>query len=239
MEIEPTAIVAEGPGVLAGACLLGMISIKQAAELLSRHALGHRELFAVPEDGGERADGWHCPLIIPGASLHRRQEDAVVRLAGYLQLPQALRAQDLRETTKSDGVVAHFGGSAELRRQFELAHAGIRWVDLGGGEDVITRLLRSFARLYVGGLRFDSRPLAARGSRRAPLPTYPFENKPYRYAQSAGAPVKTAPPAPSPLPPSPPPPPARLAPGHGSALAAGERAALAAALRSELGLLKH
>ena len=54
------------------------------------------------------------------------------------------------------------------------------WLDLAPAATANERLLALFGRLYVQGLRFDARPLAAAGARRVPLPTYPFENRPYR-----------------------------------------------------------
>jgi acyl transferase domain-containing protein/acyl-CoA synthetase (AMP-forming)/AMP-acid ligase II len=179
-EIKPTAIIAEGTGVLVGACLLGVLNLKQAAEMLSRYALGHRELTAIPEFGGERQDGWNCPLMIPGAVLHPEQEDTVVQLERYLQSPRALAAVDKRDLVNNEFVVVHLGGARELRAQLDITDDH-NWIDLSCQDGAVERLLTVFGCMFVRGIGFNSRVLRSSGVRSVPLPTYPFENKEYRF----------------------------------------------------------
>jgi acyl transferase domain-containing protein/acyl-CoA synthetase (AMP-forming)/AMP-acid ligase II len=196
-EIEPAAVVAEGTGVLVGACLLGVLSIKQAAEMLSRYALGQREMAVTPEFDGERQESWNCPLVIPGAVLHSNQEGAAVQLEGYLQLPRELVVADMRDLGRNDFVIVHVGGSPQMRAQLDIP-AELNWIDLNRVGGAVERLLTVFGQLYVRGIRFNSRPLVACGVRRVPLPTYPFENKAYRFntpllapQPDASAPLRT------------------------------------------------
>jgi acyl transferase domain-containing protein len=44
----------------------------------------------------------------------------------------------------------------------------------------VTRLLTLMAQLYTVGVRFNSSELFPQGTRRVPLPTYPFEHQPYQ-----------------------------------------------------------
>ncbi len=182
-EIKPAAIVAEGTGVLAGACLLGMLSLKQAVAMLSRYALGRHEIVDGAFDSEARGDSWHCPLVLPGAVLRSNQDQAAVQLSAYLQQPRRLGAQDVQELARGDYGLVHLGGSRELREQLGIADAG-NWLGVsepGQARDGHERLLALFGRMYVRGIRFNARVLATAGARRVPLPTYPFENKPYRY----------------------------------------------------------
>lgn len=187
-EIKPAAIVAEGTGVLAGACLLGMLSLKQAVAMLSRYALGRHEIVDgafEPDmlDNGRRGDSWHCPLVLPGAVLRSNHDQAAVQLSAYLQQPRRLGAQDVQELARGDYGLVHLGGSRELREQLGIADAG-NWLGVsepGQARDGHERLLALFGRMYVRGIRYNARVLATAGARRVPLPTYPFENKPYRY----------------------------------------------------------
>jgi len=179
-EIEPAAVIAEGTGVLVGACLLGILSIKQAAEMLSRYALGYRDLTITPKRGGEQQDNWNCPMVIPGAVLHTNKEDAFDQLEVYLKSPRVLLAVDINDLARNDYVVVHMGGSQELKVQLNISEES-NWIDLNRPGSADERLLSVFGRMYVRGMRFNSRPLAARGVRRVPLPTYPFENKEYHF----------------------------------------------------------
>ena len=248
-EIKPAAIVAEGTGVLAGACLLGLLDLSQATMLLSRYAQGRLELPDFEAVRATRADSWHCPLVIPGALLHGGGDGIAAHLTGYLQQPRRLSAQDLRDVQRADQVLVHLGGAQDLQTQL-CAQAPATWLDLHDSGDAPARLLGLFGRMYVHGVRFNAQPLAAAGTRRVPLPTYPFENKPYRAkwlevpakSTASASPVPAARPAAAttvlqPIPSATP----RLnqmLPDATGTLPAEQRAQLSAALRRELGLVE-
>jgi acyl transferase domain-containing protein len=183
MEINVAGIVAEGTGVLAAACLTGMLSIGQAAAMLCRYAQGQRELGDAIEPAGERGQAWNCPLLIPGAVLYPDKTSAISQLAGYLKSPRRLSATDASGIT-SDAICVHLGGSDDLRARLGIDRAG-NWIGVEAHGPAERRLLASFARLYVRGVRFDPRPLKLHGTRRVPLPGYPFERKTYRCAPAA------------------------------------------------------
>ncbi len=180
-EIEPTVLIAEGTGVLVGACLMGVLGIRQAAEMLNRYALGYSELTVAREHGSELQESWDCPLLIPGAVLHSKHDEAIGQLERYLKSPRTLVVSDIRELALNNFVAVHVGGSPELRRQLTIEHE-TGWIDLQQKGSADERLLSAFGRMYVSGIRFNSRPLGASGVRRVPLPTYPFENKEYRFS---------------------------------------------------------
>ncbi len=192
-ELRPTALLAEGTGVLVAACLLGMLTLRQGIEMLGRLAMGrHDGLDTVLQGRDERGEHWHCPLVIADAVLERSDDAAAVRLAGYLQQPRRLSPRDLQLSTKSEHAVVHLGGTPQMRQQLQLADA-VHWIDLGHASHASERLLALFAGLHLHGVRFNPRPLVREGVRRVLLPTYPFENKPYRFKTVAvpGAPHET------------------------------------------------
>ncbi len=211
-ELRPSVVLAEGTGVLVAACLLGLLTLRQAIELLGRVALGRYDgldgVLQSREDGGGH---WRCPLVIPDAVLEGSDDAAVARLTGYLQQPRRLEARGLQLPGKGEQAVVHLGGSAGMRQQLGMAQQG-GWIDLGtAGRPAGERLLGLFASLHLHGVRFDSRPLIREGVRRVLLPSYPFENKPYRVKPvplpgGAAEPAATVAPAsneaaPAPMPP--------------------------------------
>jgi acyl transferase domain-containing protein/acyl-CoA synthetase (AMP-forming)/AMP-acid ligase II len=180
-EVKPVALLAEGTGVLVAACLLGMLTLKQGIDMLGRLALGrHDGLDQVLHTPGQGSAPWHCPLLIADAVLQGSDDDAVVRLGGYLQQPRHLGAGDLRLSGKGEHAVVHLGGSPQMRQQLGQGE-GLRWVGLGESGSPSERVLSLFAALHLHGVRFNSRPLVRPGARRVMLPTYPFENKAYHF----------------------------------------------------------
>jgi acyl transferase domain-containing protein/acyl-CoA synthetase (AMP-forming)/AMP-acid ligase II/acyl carrier protein len=174
MGIRPTAIVATGSGLLAAACLIGAMSLEQAAAVLRNEQPAPSNLNSPPS-------GWTCPIITAQGVLQDAREVARHCHSGDWQAQ--LRDGSLPELTDASTVFLHLGGDAHTREQCLREIGAEQWVMATTVGNAVRQLLTSFARLYAAGIKFDTEWLASHKVRRIPLPTYPFERKTYLYAQ--------------------------------------------------------
>jgi acyl transferase domain-containing protein/acyl-CoA synthetase (AMP-forming)/AMP-acid ligase II/acyl carrier protein len=178
--IVPAGIFTEGIGVLAGACLTGILSLKQAVEVLLSLTLGKHDLHDLITGEDHHLEGIPCPLILSGTTIQGAPEQVALQLIGYLQSPRSLTPQDIQPFIKTDAVLLHLGRSVDLAAQLAVID-NPKWLALGSTTSAVESLLQLFGSLYLGGVSFNSKPLVPGGVRKVILPTYPFENKPYRF----------------------------------------------------------
>jgi acyl transferase domain-containing protein len=178
--IVPAGIFAEGIGVLAGACLTGILSLKQAVEVLLNLTLGKHDLHDLITGEDHHFEGISCPLILSGTTIQGAPEQVALQLIGYLQSPRSLTPQDIQPFIKTDAMLLHLVRSPDLAAQLGVAD-NPKWLSLNPTAPAVESLLKLFGSLYLGGVSFDSKPLIPGGVRKVILPTYPFENKPYRF----------------------------------------------------------
>ena len=181
LKLQPTSLLAEETGILVGACLSGMLTLKQAMTLLAQ--LEEEKSIIpvnVPMLEEQLASTWTCPLVTSGGIFRHPVKVSAEQLRVLVQASRRLDAEDCREVISKEGVYLHLGSSLSLREKLEiLDHLGV-WIDLEKEQPAVSRLLGSLARLYVAGVCFNSTPLFPQGLRRVLLPTYPFERKTYR-----------------------------------------------------------
>ncbi|HTF95600.1 MAG TPA: beta-ketoacyl synthase N-terminal-like domain-containing protein [Cellvibrio sp.] len=179
-QIQPAGIFAEGIGVIAGACLTGVLSLKQAVEVLLNLTLGKHDLHELITGDIHHNDSVPCPLILSGMTIQGAPEQVALQLIGYLQSPRSLTPQDVQPFIKTEAVILHLGSSPELATQLGVAE-NPKWLGLSSSVPAVSSLLTLFGSLYLRGVSFDSRPFIPEGVRKVVLPTYPFENKAYRF----------------------------------------------------------
>jgi acyl transferase domain-containing protein len=169
--IEPAAVIAEGRGTLAGACLGGLVNLELAKPLLAGEPLSG----TVAND---------IPLFTPQGRSDRTLE--LTQLGRWLAADGRFPAAP--EIALRDAVYLHLGADDGVHQRLGKPP---RWVDLRDG-DVVSAL----GELYALGVAFNYRPLAGDQVRRTPLPTYPFERKPFLYASPGEGEEAVVPPNP-------------------------------------------
>lgn len=179
-KIHPAGILAEGIGALAGACLTGILTLKQGVDILVSLTLGKHDLHDLMRIESTRHDGLSCPLILSGTNIQGAPEQVALQLIGYLQSPRPLTSQDVQPFIKGDIALLHVGGSRDIASHLAITD-NQKWIDLNTTHTGSERLLNLFGALYLRGARFESRHLIPQGVRKVILPTYPFENKTYRF----------------------------------------------------------
>ncbi|MBR8838431.1 MAG: SDR family NAD(P)-dependent oxidoreductase [Stigonema ocellatum SAG 48.90 = DSM 106950] len=178
LELQPTSLLVEKTGILVGASLCGMLTLKQAMMLLQRE----EQKSIIPENISQEqlASTWTCPLVTSDGIFRHPIKVPVDQLGSLVQASKRLNVDDCREVISKEGVYLHLGNSLSLKEQLgTLDELGV-WIYPDKEQPAVSRLLASLARLYVAGVRFNSTHLFSRGIRRVLLPTYPFERKTYR-----------------------------------------------------------
>jgi acyl transferase domain-containing protein len=183
---NPVAILAEGVGVLVGACSTGILALNDAIDALcawikgTPDALARIAHIAPAPVATARGETWRCPLFAAQSSdvveIGRHSASVVAALSDVARL-----AVDALASIRRPQLLAiHLGGDESIRARLG-ATSDDAWADLNTGDTARSRMLGLYAQAYLHGLRFDPAPLSSPGARRVPLPSYPFENKPYRF----------------------------------------------------------
>jgi acyl transferase domain-containing protein/acyl carrier protein len=180
LELQPTSLLGEKIGILAGATLRGMLTLEQAIALLLQIEgqtgfISHDVFVKEPS-----ASTWTCPLVTPQGIFRHSDTISTAQLIALVQVSEQLNADVCQDVISKESVYLHLGDSFALQEQLtSLDELGV-WIYLDKKQPVVERLLTSLARSYVAGVRFNSIPLFPQGLRRVLLPTYPFERKTYR-----------------------------------------------------------
>lgn len=182
LELQPTSLLAQETGLLVGACLTGMLTLRQAMTLL---ALDKKESIVLTDEK-QQAPIWTCPLVTPAGIFRYPDKLPAEQLAVLMQASARLNAEDCREVISKEGVYLHPESCSFQEQLKALDEQGV-WISLNKEQSSVSCLLECLAKLYVAGVRFNSTPLFPQGLRRVLLPTYPFERKTYKpsliYAQ--------------------------------------------------------
>ena len=179
LELQPTSLLVEKIGILVGATLRGMLTLKQAIALLlqiEQRGFISDNVFAKEPS----ASTWTCPLVTSQGIFRYSDTILSAQLVALVQVSEQLNADACQDIISKESVYLHLGDSLALKEQLaSLDELGV-WIYLDKGQPVVERLLTSLARSYVAGVRFNSLPLFPQGLRRVLLPTYPFERKTYK-----------------------------------------------------------
>ncbi len=167
LQLQPTSLLVEGTGILAGACLCGIMTLEQAISLLGQQA-DHKSLIV------ESIPTWNCQLVTPGGILGHSIPVSSSQLATLVKTSQKLDKSICADITAETGVYLHLGSFLGVCDNWEVAASS------NTKGTIIQHLLATFGNLYVAGVRFNSSPLFNKGLRRLPLPTYPFDYKTYK-----------------------------------------------------------
>ena len=74
----------------------------------------------------------------------------------------------------------HLGNNLSLQQQITSVDAKGTWIYPDQQQPAVDSWLTTLAKLYVAGVRFNSKNLFPQNLRRVVLPTYPFQEKTYR-----------------------------------------------------------
>ncbi len=202
--IRPSALQGQGLGEAAAACLAGVLSLGDAADLVGRRARELAQVASVTPNGvapgeslTESLGAPAIPLLSPSGIRLSAQEvtdPAYWRrwMSRPLDCPDATEqeADDRYRLLLEIGVGQQLDGGSDLSATAEcnLAVLGFESTT-GSGEqlDEIARLLRTVGELWLRGVDIDGAAFfAAQQRRRLALPTYPFERQSYWVESSAG-----------------------------------------------------
>ncbi len=180
LELQPTSLLVEKIGILAGATLRGMLTLEQAIALVlqieGQTGFISHDVFVKEQ----LASTWTCPLVTSQGIFRYSDTISAAQLIALVQVSEQLNADPCQDVISKESVYLHLGDSLTLKEQLaSLDELGV-WIYLDKKQPVVERLLTSLARSYVAGVRFNSIPLFPQGLRRVLLPTYPFERKTYR-----------------------------------------------------------
>ncbi|MBC1213847.1 SDR family NAD(P)-dependent oxidoreductase [Trichormus variabilis ARAD] len=180
LELQPTSLLVEKTGILAGATLRGMLTLEQAIALLLQIE-GEKGLSVHDVSAKEQsASTWTCPLVTSQGIFSHADTISTDQLLALVQVSEQLNVDVCQDVISKESVYLHLGDSFALKEQLaSLDELGV-WIYLNKRQPVVERVLTSLARSYVAGIRFNSIPLFPQGLRRVLLPTYPFERKTYR-----------------------------------------------------------
>ncbi|MBD2439001.1 type I polyketide synthase [Nostoc sp. FACHB-110] len=167
LQLQPTSLLVEGTGILAGACLCGIVTLEQAIALLGKPT--HQQSLM-----SEQFTTWNCPLVTPGGILRPSIPISSAQLASLVQTSQKLDQDVCAEITAETGIYVHLGSYLGVSNNLETHH------NFDQEKPVIQHLLTILGNLYVAGVRFNSSPLFSNGLRRLPLFSYPLERTTYK-----------------------------------------------------------
>ncbi|MBH8553203.1 SDR family NAD(P)-dependent oxidoreductase [Nostocaceae cyanobacterium CENA357] len=180
LELQPTNLLVEKIGILAGATLRGMLTLEQAIALMlqieGQKGFISNDVFAKEQ----LPSTWTCSLVTSQGIFRYSDTISAAQLVALVQVSEQLNADACQDVISKESVYLHLGYSFALKEQLaSLDELGV-WIYLDKQQPVVERLLTSLAKTYVAGVRFNSIPLFPQGLRRVLLPTYPFERKTYR-----------------------------------------------------------
>ncbi|MBH8552273.1 short-chain dehydrogenase, partial [Nostocaceae cyanobacterium CENA357] len=181
LKIQPSAILAEGIGILVGACLTAMSSLKEAFILLAELEGKHTNNFVEePRLETPLITVWNCSLVTPLGTYKPSGKFTATQLQSLLHVSGSLKTEHCQEACSETGAYFYLGNSALIRQQLNIADDPQTWIHADTNQPVINSLLTIIARLYTAGVQLNSLGLFPQGLRRVPLPTYPFERKTYK-----------------------------------------------------------
>lgn len=174
LEVQPTHLLAEEIGILVAACLSGRLTLENAIATLARL---EGEKMVLPMNTTSEVDcleaPWNCPLITPKGIFKKAIALSSMQLGLLVQSSNSLLPRHYQNLIKPGEICLTLSQSHNQQ-------TGLSWIVPDTQQSPVTRLLTLMAQLYVVGVRFNSNGLFPIGTRRVPLPTYPFEHKPYQ-----------------------------------------------------------
>ncbi|AFZ56827.1 type I polyketide synthase [Anabaena cylindrica FACHB-243] len=181
LQLQPTALLAEGIGILVGACLTATLSLKQAIVLLAN--LEEKQINKSVEEPRLEATSltvWTCPIVTSSEVLKSSSNLTSEKLQSLLQVSGALKIADCQDVCSEHGAYLYLGDSASIKQQLGITDELQVWIQAQKKSTIIDCLLTMISRLYVAGVQFNSVALFPKGLRKVLLPTYPFERKTYK-----------------------------------------------------------
>ncbi|MBW4427779.1 MAG: SDR family oxidoreductase [Nostoc desertorum CM1-VF14] len=178
LELQPNSLLVQGTGVLVGACLTGKIPLEQAMSLLVQIEAG-TIIHPVNEQHTEAiAPTWTCPLVTVGGIFRNSVTISHPQLAKLVQTSSQLNLASCQEVVSEEAVYLDLGNAQFLKKQ--LVDNPQLWFCADNQQPSVKRWLVTLAKLYIAGVRFNTKPLFSSDVSRVPLPTYPFEHKTYK-----------------------------------------------------------
>ncbi|MFN6571677.1 SDR family oxidoreductase [Dendronalium sp. ChiSLP03b] len=178
LQLQPSALLTEGVGILVGACLTAMFSLKEAFILLAE--LEGKQINNSVEEPRLEAPlvtVWNSPLVTPLGTYKPSGKFTKTQMQSLVHVSGSLKTEHCRETCSEAGAYLYLG-EANIRQQLNIADDTL-WIHFEKNQP-IANFLTAIARLYTAGVQFNSLGLFPKGLRRVPLPTYPFERKTYK-----------------------------------------------------------
>jgi len=162
----------EKTGILAGACLCGMLTLEQATTLIDSQQ-------TINDVMSREISAWNCPLVTSEGILRKSNRVTVNDFQNLLLTSGSLNVEKCQEIINKESVYLHLDNELLKQKIISLDELGV-WVFSEKEQSVVEGILTLLAKLYINGVRFNSARLFSPDLRRVLLPTYPFERKTFR-----------------------------------------------------------
>ena len=180
LDIHPNSLLTQDLGILVGACLSGRLSLKEAMAAIARLE-GEKLVLPLQDSQGEQQDVyWRCPLITPKGIFTQNCSLSSLQVSTLVQSSGVLNSQLCQEKITQNGLCLYLGNELKIKEKMELDTHSSTWIIPNSQNSQVKGLLEIMTQLYVVGVHFNTDSLFPQHTRRVPLPTYPFEHKPYQ-----------------------------------------------------------
>ncbi|AGF56697.1 acyl transferase domain-containing protein/acyl-CoA synthetase (AMP-forming)/AMP-acid ligase II/acyl carrier protein/NAD(P)-dependent dehydrogenase (short-subunit alcohol dehydrogenase family) [Clostridium saccharoperbutylacetonicum] len=167
-EVKLYGIIAEGTGIIAAAVLAGMISLKQGiANVLDTTIIENNDSFKL--DSGEVYV--NCPILTP-AGVIEREEDIFKNIEANIQ--------SLKGFVSKNQVVIYPDSLHKIKTKEIYDDKLFNFIEMDLESNSVEAVMRTFAKLYTFGVRFNPNKFFASNEKKVKLSTYPFENEEYK-----------------------------------------------------------
>ncbi len=182
LDLQPSFLLTQDIGILVGACLSGRLSLKEAMAAIAR-LQGEKLVLPLQGSQGENQDAhWRCPLITPNGIFTQNNLLSSLQLSTLVQSNGVLNSQLCQEKITQNGVCLYLGSELKIKEKMGLDTHDSTWISPNSQNFQVKGLLEIMTQLYVVGVHFNTNSLFPQHTHRVPLPTYPFEHKPYQVA---------------------------------------------------------
>ena len=152
LELQPTSLLVEKTGIIAGACLTGMLTLEQATKLLDSQIQPSITQQQLPST-------WNCPLVTPQGIFRHNQQISVNQILNLVENVSCLNTNNIQQVISKQGVYLHLGNNLSLQQEITSLDANGTWINIDKQQEITNSLLTTLAKLYIAGVRFNSQNL--------------------------------------------------------------------------------
>ncbi len=171
VKIRPSAVIAEGMGILSAMVLAGHMALSNAVALICKNTA---EGLAAPERPESVFGG--CKVITGKGAVTKNIGDSIVDYCGYRPAEPSWVNLWVR---KDEGIIIISGEHENTDAYAAQARFCLAASECGSGNPAAL-FIDLIARLYVSGVKFNPNRLYHGSARKLVLPGYPFEYQTYK-----------------------------------------------------------